>query len=158
MSELYLTLRSRLPRVAEWVTLGQGVMRQARETSGLSREAVARQIPVSAKTYERWENAGRVPAQSVERIAEIIGLVIEREPRTTTVTLPSERETLARLEEIVADQMEIVRTIPGHLEGVTDALQEATETLGDVVRRLSALEIQQQRPAAPARRQRKSRP
>lgn len=77
MSELYLTLRSRLEEVTNWVILGEEVMRGARDGKGLSREAVGRQLNVSAKTYERWEQAGRVPRNDLERVAAVIGLRIE---------------------------------------------------------------------------------
>lgn len=77
MSELYLTLRSRLEEVTNWVILGREVMRNARNAKGLSYEAVGRSLSVSAKTYERWERQGRVPRGDLDRLAKVIGLQVE---------------------------------------------------------------------------------
>ena len=61
MSDLYLVLRSRLPVVKEWAILGTKPMKEARLRLGLGYETMARKLPVSSKTYERYEKAGRVP-------------------------------------------------------------------------------------------------
>lgn len=79
MSDLYLILRRRLETVAsEWVDVGFDVMHAARKERGLSYEAIARQVPVASKTWERWEKAGRVPVAFIEKVAEILDLEIER--------------------------------------------------------------------------------
>jgi transcriptional regulator with XRE-family HTH domain len=93
MSDIYLVLRHRLEELTNWVTLGAEVMKGARNALGLSYEAVARQVPISAKTYERWEKRGAVPAPSVDRIAEILRLEIER-PKRTSVTVENDEESL----------------------------------------------------------------
>jgi transcriptional regulator with XRE-family HTH domain len=64
--------------VKEWVTLGTKPMKEARERLGLSYETVARKFPVSAKTYERYEKAGRVPIELLTMTADILELEVER--------------------------------------------------------------------------------
>lgn len=64
--------------MTSWVVIGTDVMREARRRLGLSYEAVARKLPVSSKTYERWEKRGEVPRSDLERLAEILELQIER--------------------------------------------------------------------------------
>lgn len=93
MSGIYLVLRRRLEELTKWVTLGSDVMKGARDALGLSYEAVARQVPVSAKTYERWEKRGQVPAPTVDRLAEILRLELERAPKTS-VTIEEDEESL----------------------------------------------------------------
>ena len=78
MSDLYLILRHRLDHVTDWVMVDTDVLKEARGRLGLSHEAVARQFPVSSKTYGRWENAGRVPRADLPRLAEILRLTIEQ--------------------------------------------------------------------------------
>lgn len=97
MSDLYLVLRHRLEDVIDWVELGTDVMRDARKRTGLSYESMSRQINVSAKTYERYEKAGRVPRQLLPKIAEELNLEIESPARQrVTVNPPADRETAAR--------------------------------------------------------------
>lgn len=91
MSDLYLVLRSRLDVVKDWVELGTQTMRDAREAQGLSYEAVARQIPVASKTYERWEKRGAVPRPFVVKVAGILDLEVEI-PERVKITIPAEPE------------------------------------------------------------------
>jgi len=87
MSDLYLVLRHRLGDMIEWVDLGVDVMRDARKRQGLSYETMARAIKVSAKTYERYEKAGRVPRWQLPKVAEVLELEIEwPEPMRVAVT------------------------------------------------------------------------
>src|SRR4051812_6752460 len=89
MSDLYIVLRSRLEALPEWVFIDAAVLRTARERKGLSYETMARAIPVSAKTWERYEKAGRVPRHMVARIAAPLGLEIEEpEPQRVTARVP----------------------------------------------------------------------
>lgn len=78
MSDLYLTLRHRLDSVAEWVTLGAEQMTSAQKAKGLSDERAARLVPVSGRTWVRWRQQGRVPIHSLDKVAEILGLEIQR--------------------------------------------------------------------------------
>jgi transcriptional regulator with XRE-family HTH domain len=57
---------------ARWIELGSAEMRRARGKR--SQEEVAARIPVSSKTYWRWEAKGRVRADAARRVAEVLGL------------------------------------------------------------------------------------
>lgn len=105
MSDLYLVLRSRLAAVAEWVYIPTHVLREARERTGLSYEAMGRALNVSSKTYERYEKAGRVPPALVRPVAAALDIEIE-EPRRVrvvgTVDEPAAGQLLRRFDEIEA--------------------------------------------------------
>ncbi len=55
-----------------WIDFGSAAMREARGKR--SQEDIAARIPVSSKTYWRWEAKGRVRADSAKRVAEVLGL------------------------------------------------------------------------------------
>jgi transcriptional regulator with XRE-family HTH domain len=57
---------------ARWIELGSAEMRRARGKR--SQEEVAARIPVSSKTYWRWEAKGRVRADAARRVAEVLDL------------------------------------------------------------------------------------
>ena len=99
MSDMYLVLRRRLSDVTDWVELGTETMRNARKALGLSYETAARLIPVSSKTYERWEKAGRVPRHLVPKMAEVLGLEIEI-PRLKSVQIREDDTIADRLDRI----------------------------------------------------------
>ena len=84
MSDLYLVLRRRLEEVKNWAYIDTDVLRSARDSRGLSYEAMGRLIPTSSKTYERWEKAGRIPVELVAAIADLLDLEIERPRRERT--------------------------------------------------------------------------
>lgn len=128
MSELYLTLRSRLEEVTNWVILGQEVMREARDAKGLSREAVGRQLNVSAKTYERWEQAGRVPRNDLARVADVIGLRVEAPFDDHVVVLEDDEEATPRLA-VLEQRVEA-------LERAREEADERIETKLDEIARL----------------------
>lgn len=118
MSDLYLVLRHRLDEVKDWVTLGQDVMKGARNSRGWSCESVARKIPVAAKTYDRWEKRGQVPISDVEKVAAILGLQIERPQHVRIVHLQEGegasdlsdlRDVAVELRDLAAD---ILRRLP----------------------------------------------
>lgn len=104
MSDLYLVLRHRLDHVADWFPIETEVLREARRRLKLSYETVAREIPVSSKTYERYEKRGRVPRDILPRLAQILELEIEtpaREPlRVTEPTAEAFAEIIERLDRI----------------------------------------------------------
>jgi transcriptional regulator with XRE-family HTH domain len=107
MSELYLVLRHRLDHVTDWVMVEPAVLREARKRLGLSYEAMARQLSVVSKTYERWEKAGRIPRTDLARVAEILELEIEQPNapslRITETWQPSDdltAEIISRLDRI----------------------------------------------------------
>ena len=50
-----------------------------RKERGLSREAVARELRISAKTYERYEKDGRDPAAPVlVQLADFFGVTLDQ--------------------------------------------------------------------------------
>lgn len=110
MSDMYLVLRRRLETVAtQWVTIESAVLREARTRKGLSYESLARQIPVAAKTYERWEKAGRIPFWHVDKVAELLELEIER---------PSFDPPLVKVEGAIAeDRDELLAQVAELAEG-----------------------------------------
>jgi predicted transcriptional regulator len=114
MSDLYLVLRSRLEAVPEWVFIDSDILRAARERRGLSYETMARTLPVSSKTWERYEKAGRVPRQSLTKIARELDLEIE-EPvrRRVPATLEAEvdLEDVLRRVEALQDEVAEVRDL-----------------------------------------------
>lgn len=121
MSDMYLVLRHRVSEVKQWATLGTEVMKEARLAKGWSYETAARQIPVSSKTYERYEKKGAVPTELVDRVADILDLEIERPAFRRTVTLASGQ--------------------PATLADVQDDLAEVQRQLSEVLRRLPVLAL-----------------
>ena len=83
MSELYIIEKRRLDQMVEWVELGTETMRDARNRLGLSYEGASRAIPVSSKTWERWEKRGAVPRYHLAKVAELLEIQIETEPPAT---------------------------------------------------------------------------
>jgi predicted transcriptional regulator len=81
MSELYLILRRRLDQVKDWVPIETEILREARLRLGFSYETVARELHVVSKTYERYEKRGRVPRESLPKLAEILELEISQPAR-----------------------------------------------------------------------------
>lgn len=122
MSDLYLVLRHRLDDVIEWVTLGRDVIHDARKAQGFSYETMGRKLNVAAKTWERYEKAGRVPRPMLPKVAEILDLEIE-EPARTAISLPGregEADPLAILQEEVsgmADQLGRIEQLLQQLAG-----------------------------------------
>lgn len=99
----------------EWVELGTDVMREARKRKGLSYEGAARQINSSAKTYERYEKSGKVPAQMVESVARTLGLEVEASAPVRVFTEEAEAADAARLVLEVAEVNDRLRRIEEHL-------------------------------------------
>lgn len=113
MSDLYLVLRRRLPDVVDWAYIGTDTLKPARKAKGLSYEGVGRSLHVSAKTWERWEKAGRVPRHQLPQIAELLDLEIETPTRRSVVVPPSPDE---------ADMSEKFEEIRARLERIERAL------------------------------------
>jgi transcriptional regulator with XRE-family HTH domain len=76
-------------------------MLEAQKQVGLSDERVARRVPVSTRTWIRWRKRGEVPVASLDRIAEILELEIER-PKRTRVMLPEDDRPARRRTDRVA--------------------------------------------------------
>jgi predicted transcriptional regulator len=133
VSDLYLVLRSRLDAVPEWVYIETEILRSARESKGLSYETMARTVPVSAKTWERYEKAGRIPRPILSAVADTLGLEIE-EPVARRVTLespepePAIRASLDEIRGIVEgiDRKVDVLDLPARLAAIDERLRELT--------------------------------
>lgn len=116
MSDLYLVLRSRLADVAEWLHVGEDVMRSARNARGLSVESTARQLHIASKTYERHEKRGRIPRHRVSDYARVLGLEIT-EPERQPVALPQGAVTLEDLLAEVQRQGRILERLEAEIFG-----------------------------------------
>jgi transcriptional regulator with XRE-family HTH domain len=125
MSDMYLVLRNRVNMVKDWAELGTDTMREARQVRGLSYEAVARLIPVSSKTYERWEKRGAVPRHDLQNVAAVLGLEVER-PVPVTVLVPDpildNGQALADLRRRQAELADTLDAVLHILERLTSAL------------------------------------
>ena len=89
----------------DWVEIGGGAetMTDARRRLGKSREAVAREIGVSLKTYERYESAGRVPVQRLDAVANALNLqIVRRDRRPVKATLSKRDEDRLKAVERIA--------------------------------------------------------
>lgn len=71
---MYLELRSRIPIVAAKTQVGSARIEEAQKRVGLSNEAIARQIPVSEKTWRRWKQSGDIPTASLPSVATVLRL------------------------------------------------------------------------------------
>jgi transcriptional regulator with XRE-family HTH domain len=142
MSDMYLVLRRRLDDVArqhDWVPIGTETMRDARKHLGLSYEAVGRALSVASKTYERWEKAGEVPRQDVQRVADALGLVIEQAEQATVTVEPTTRaatlaEIAARMDEALANQQGMWKVLGSN----TEALEAVRASLAAIAANLEA--------------------
>lgn len=116
MSDLYLHLRHRLEAVAEWVTIGVDAFGAAQKQLGLSDERAARLVPVSVRTWIRWRQRGQVPIHSLDRVAQILELDIERASR----------------HRVVVEEDADLQELRDHLDGQHE----------EVIRRLASIEEQ----------------
>jgi hypothetical protein len=124
MSDMYLVLRSRLDDVQSWVNLGRDVMREAQQHTGLSDERVARQIPVSTRTWIRWRDRGQVPAAALDKVAIVLGLEVER-PEPRRVRVEEEESELDRLEALEAAVAQGFEDMRATLEHLADAVAQS---------------------------------
>ena len=106
MSDLYVVLRSRLDTVADWVAIGSDRMLEAQKQVGLSDERVARRVPVSTRTWIRWRLRGEVPVASLDRVAEILGLEIERPKRIRVMPPEDDRPARRRTDRVATSQLD----------------------------------------------------
>lgn len=126
MSDIYLVLRHRLDDVAtDWVELGTEVMRSARRGQGLSYESAGRKISVSAKSYERYEKAGRVPRHLLDRVANVLDLEVERSARQKVVIEDGGAgQTLEERLETVEHELDEIRGVKGAVDRIEALLLE----------------------------------
>lgn len=111
----------------EWVHIGQGdgLMMAARRRLGKSREAVAREIGVSLKTYERYETAGKVPVHRLDVVAKALGLEVVEHHSPAKVTLSKrDEDRIAAVERIARETRDEVMALR----------QEVASTLRAVLR------------------------
>lgn len=95
MSDLYLELKTRIPVVAARTAVGRDRLQAAQDAVGLSNERLARQIPVSEKTWRRWKEAGEVPTYALPQVARVLRLelVEPQEPVRLEAYRANEEET-----------------------------------------------------------------
>lgn len=89
--------------MVDWVELGTETMRDSRKRKGFSYETMGRLLSVAAKTYERYEKAGRVPRHLLGALATVLDLEIEEAaPRRVVVPVGAEADAglRAAIEEI----------------------------------------------------------
>lgn len=110
-------LTRNLLTMSEWVYVDRATLEAARRERGLSYETMARQIPVSSKSWERYEKAGRIPRGMIERVAEILELEIE---------LPAPTHRRVEVREPVSPE-EILREVR-ELRAVADRMAEFVDT------------------------------
>lgn len=89
----------------EWVEVKSDLLRDARRHQGKSKEAVARELGVSTRTYERYERNGRLPAHQLKGIATALGLeFIETDETPRSVFLRKrDEDRLAAVERIARE-------------------------------------------------------
>jgi DNA-binding XRE family transcriptional regulator len=116
--------------VADWVTLGSDVMRAAQKRRGLSHEGVARLIPVSGKTYERYEKQGRVPRLLLAKVADVLELEIEQ-PETRPISVRVEAKEAG--EDLAVALFDRLRSLEAT---VADGVADLRSSLDEVLRRL----------------------
>lgn len=75
--------------MTSWVPVGVDRLQEAQEATGLSNERLAREIPVSAKTWERWKKRGEIPADSIPAVARALNLEIRR-PGVRPIEIPDD--------------------------------------------------------------------
>src|SRR5215831_18992020 len=110
MSNLVLVLRHRLDDVKDWVIVDGAILESARLRLGLSREAVARQIPVASKTIERYEKQGRVPRELMPKLMAILEIEME-----TPSLPPLKVESADRWDEVIVRLDRIERLLRDQL-------------------------------------------
>ena len=118
-------LRSRLSVVAagDWVTIGSDVLRDAQTRLRLSNYKLASMIPVSERTWTRWREAGRVPVEHVDNVAEVLHLELERIPPKRIRVGFEQGSAVERF----ADAVEVFVAGVARLEKVADRLEAELE-------------------------------
>ncbi|HXJ68160.1 MAG TPA: hypothetical protein VNM39_04590 [Verrucomicrobiae bacterium] len=116
MSDIYVVLRSRLEKVASWINLGTEAMEGAQRRLGLSDERVAREIPVSTRTWIRWRQRGQVPVQWLPNVAKVLDLELEQAQRVRVhvngdESEPTSDDQIAALREEVAGMRAMVEEL-----------------------------------------------
>lgn len=114
MSATYLELTTRIPVVAAQTEIGSARLQEAQEATGLSNESIARQIPVSTKTWERWKKMGRVPTASLPAVAKALNLTIVRpvlDPLEVEVLGDGMGAVLERLTQVEDATQEILKLL-----------------------------------------------
>lgn len=109
-----MELKTRIPVVTNWVPVGTARLQEAQTATGLSNERLARQIPVSSKTWERWKAKGAIPASSLPAVAKALRLELvdpDEQRRLELVRGVTTDDRLAALadavDEVLAGQREL---------------------------------------------------
>ena len=105
MSDMYLELKSRIPVVAARTHVGSARLQEAQDAAGLSNERLAREIPVSEKTWRRWKDSGEIPTYALPAVARVLGLELRGAPQhpidmSTAPASPDTAEVLDRIAQL----------------------------------------------------------
>lgn len=88
-------------------------MEEAQSRLGLSDERVAREIPVSTRTWIRWKKRGQVPVQWLPNVAKVLELEIERSERVRVSVENGEvgDDRLGRIEQLLEGLLVEIRAL-----------------------------------------------
>lgn len=101
--------------MTSWVALEPGTIRAARKKRGLSQSAAAMALPVTDRTWRRWEKEDRIPATAAAAVAALLDVVV-----------PSDLGEAPR-DEVIEE-----------LRGLRQDVQAISDTLAEWARRASA--------------------
>jgi hypothetical protein len=138
VSDLYLDLRRRIPVVAEWTTVGTDAMEEAQDRTGLSDERLAREIPISAKTWVRWKRRGQIPTHLLPKVAPILGFeVVPLEPLRVEVANAAQS---AGAVIVTSDLRESLATLVDLVQRLAETSERTEGALGRIERAIGGLE------------------
>lgn len=120
MSDIYLELKSRIPVVAARTHIGTERIQQLQAAKGLSNERIARQIPVSEKTWRRWKEQGEIPTAALPAVAPVLGLELH-DGEAERVDMSNQR---APTQSEMADLRQEVRDLRVAVESLLQLVQE----------------------------------
>ena len=115
-------------------------MEEAQARTGLSDERLAREIPISAKTWVRWKRRGQIPTHYLQKVAPILGFEVvplepvrvevaeSGQPAGAVIVTSDLRESLATVVELVqrlAETSERSEGALGRIERAIDGLEQA---------------------------------
>lgn len=93
-----------------WVAVERRVLQAAQDSVGLSNERLAAQLNMTSKTWERRKTEGRLRTDELDRVADVLGLTVERPAYEATVALDGDG-LLSLLREQVVREHELTRQV-----------------------------------------------
>ncbi len=115
--------------------VGTDEMQRAQDRTGLSDERLARQIPVSERTWRRWKTRGAIPTAFLPRAAQILGLEIVRSVPVQVAVEQEPQQVLVDFREPLAVLIELVQRI-------AEMTERMEGTLGRIEQSMPAPELQ----------------